>query len=293
MTAAREITRALGGHWHGRYGVARCSAHGDKRPSLSLSDGSDGRLLLRCHSGCSFTDILDSLKGLGLVEGEGNYTPPSPEEIERIRQAENEEAKRKEGRALSCWHEALPIHGTIAETYLRGRGIVCPLTDTLRFHPDCWHPSGNRFPAMVALVEGAHRFAVHRTYLRADGRGKAEIEPAKVMLGTVAGGAVRLSSGGDKLIVCEGIETGLSLLSGLVRGSVSVWAALSTSGMKTLTLPGNPGLLTVATDGDTAGREAGEALAMRATAADWKVSLLPAPNGRDWNDILMMKGAAA
>ncbi|ENT90601.1 hypothetical protein H721_00248 [Brucella ovis IntaBari-2006-46-332] len=63
--------------------------------------------------------------------------------------------------------------------------------------------------------------------------------------------------------------------------------------MKTLTLPGNPGLLTVATDGDTAGREAGEALAMRATAADWKVSLLPAPNGRDWNDILMMKGAAA
>ncbi|PYE88776.1 Toprim domain-containing protein [Phyllobacterium leguminum] len=249
--------------------------------------------MLRCHSGCSFTDILDALKGRGLVEGEGNYSPPSPADLERIRQAENDEAKRKEGRALACWREARPIHGTIVETYLRHRGITSTLADTLRFHPDCWHPSGNRFPAMVALVEGAPRLAVHRTYLRPDGRGKAQIEPAKAMLGAVAGGAVRLSSGTDKLIVCEGIETGLSLLSGLVRGSVAVWAALSTSGMKALSLPDNPALLTIATDGDDAGREAGNARATRAALAGWKVSLLPAPDGRDWNDILLVKGAAA
>lgn len=293
MKNAREITRALGGHWHGRYGVARCPAHGDKRPSLSLSDGTDGRLLLRCHSGCEFTHILDSLKGFGLVEGEGNYSPPSAADLERIRQSEIEEAERKEALALSCWRDARPIRGTIAETYLRHRGITCELADSLRFHPDCWHPSRNRFPAMVALVEGAPRLAVHRTYLRADGLGKAQVEPAKAMLGTVAGGAVRLSQGNDKLIVCEGIETGLSLLSGLARGSVSVWAALSTSGMKALSLPDSPALLTVATDGDAAGREAGNALATRATAAGRKVSLLPAPDGHDWNDILMMKGAAA
>ncbi|ERI14445.1 hypothetical protein O206_21950 [Ochrobactrum sp. EGD-AQ16] len=113
------------------------------------------------------------------------------------------------------------------------------------------------------------------------------------MLGTVAGGAVRLSIGCDKLIVCEGIETGLSLLSGLVPGFVSVWAALSTSGMKSLSLPDNPGLLTVATDGDIPGREAGNTLATRATAAGWKVSLLPAPDGWDWNNVLLVNGAAA
>lgn len=293
-TSAQAITRALNGHWHGRYGLCLCPAHANtKSPALSISDGHNGRLLLHCYAGCDFLSILDALKGLGLVEGSGIYVPPSHEEIELNRLKEREKAKIQETRALECWNTAKPIHGTLAETYLRTRSINCTLGVTLRFHPSCWHPSGQKLPAMVALVEGAERLAIHRTYLRADGIGKARAEPAKAMLGSVSGGAVRLSDGSDKLIVCEGIETGLSLLSGLVRGSVSVWAALSTSGMNALTLPEKPALLTVATDGDEAGRQAGHALATRATALGWKVSLLPAPDGRDWNDILMMKGAAA
>lgn len=293
-TRARTITKALNGHWHGRYGLCLCPAHANtKSPALSISDGHNGRLLLHCYAGCDFLSILDALKGLGLVEGSGIYVPPSHEEIELNRLKEREKAKLQEARALECWNTAKPIHGTLAETYLRTRSINCTLGVTLRFNPSCWHPSGQKLPAMVALVEGAERLAIHRTYLRADGMGKAAVEPAKAMLGSVAGGAVRLSDGADKLIVCEGIETGLSLLSGLVRGSVSVWAALSTSGMKALTLPDKSALLTIATDGDEAGRQAGHALATRATALGWKVSLLPAPDGRDWNDILMMKGAAA
>ena len=45
---------------------------------------------------------------------------------------------------------------------------------------------------MVALVEGGNDFAVHRTYLGAGGR-KADVDPAKAMLGPCAGGAVRLA----------------------------------------------------------------------------------------------------
>ncbi len=33
-------------------------------------------------------------------------------------------------------------------------------------------------------------------------------------------------------------------------------------------------------------------LAERADALGWAVSLLPAPQGRDWNDILQMNGAS-
>ncbi|MGB3832311.1 MAG: toprim domain-containing protein [Mesorhizobium sp.] len=290
---ARRLTLALRGRWFGRYGIARCPAHGDKNPSLSLSDGEGDRLLARCHAGCSFTDIIDAMKGLGLVEGTSRYTPPSREDLERIRQAEEERAKEQEERALTCWREAMPIAGTIAETYLRHRGITADLPETLRFHPECWHMTRARLPAMVALVEGAERLAIHRTYLRQDGRGKADVEPAKAMLGAVAGGAVRLSSAPGALVVCEGIETGLSLASGLLRKPATIWAALSTGGMKRLTLPSRPGRLTVATDGDETGREAGKALAQRATADGWTVSLLPAPDGRDWNDILELRGAAA
>lgn len=54
-----------------------------------------------------------------------------------------------------------------------------------------------------------------------------------------------------------------------------------------------PGRLTVATDGDDAGRAAGHTLAERAHSMGWAVSLLPAPERRDWNDILAKKGAIA
>jgi hypothetical protein len=73
----------------------------------------------------------------------------------------------------------------------------------------------------------------------------------------------------------------------------TIWAALSTSGMRRLNLPGVPNKLTIATDGDAPGRDAGSELATRAAAAGWKVSLLPAPNGRDWNDVLLARRAAA
>ncbi|MEZ5723907.1 MAG: toprim domain-containing protein [Paracoccaceae bacterium] len=186
------------------------------------------------------------------------------------------------------------IDSTIAETYLRGRGITCDLPETLRFHPECWHgATAKRLPAMIARVDGLPRFAVHRTYLRPDGSGKAGVDPNKAMLGRTAGGAVRLCGGDGPLVVAEGIETALSLASGLIRRPANIWAALSAPGIGALQLPDRPHRLTIAPDGDTAGREAANRLAERAAALGWTVSLLPAPDGRDWNDILMTKGAAA
>lgn len=147
-----------------------------------------------------------------------------------------------------------------------------------------------RDPLVIALVNGASLHAVHRTYLRPDGSGKAEINQPKLMLGSTAGGAVRLTDGSGPLVVAEGIETALSLASGLLRLPATVWAALSTSGLRGLHLPDRTGRLTIASDGDAAGREAAQALAARAHSLGWQVSLLPAPDGRDWNDILVMKG---
>ena len=36
---AREVVKALGGRWHGNYGTARCPAHDDREPSLSVREG--------------------------------------------------------------------------------------------------------------------------------------------------------------------------------------------------------------------------------------------------------------
>lgn len=294
MTDARELTEALGGHWHRSYGTAPCPVCQPERRAdqcaLTLADGSDGRLLAHCKKdGCSFGNILAAAG----IEGCG-YSPPDPATIAQREAERRAESEKREGQALAIWREAQPISGTIAEAYLRGRGIFCDLPDTLRFHPEAWHgATARRNPAMIARVDGAERFAVHRTYLAPDGSGKAAIDPPKAMLGATSGGAVRLTGEqGPLLVVAEGIETALSLACGLLRRPAVIWGALSTSGMRALRLPTLPGRLTIATDGDDPGRAAGCDLANRAAALGWQVSLLPAPQGRDWNDILCMKGAA-
>lgn len=293
MTDARTLTQSLGGKWYGRYGLACCPAHGDRKPSLSLADARDGRLLLNCKTGCAFTDILDALRSRGALSPDYRASPPSPAEVARRKAEDEAAADAAEKRALACWREAQPIRDTIAEAYLRGRGITCALPDSLRFHPDCWHPSACRAPAMVALIDGLPRLAVHRTYLRPDGSGKADLDPPKAMLGAALGGGVRLSDGGGVLVVAEGIETALSLASGLLSRPATIWAALSCAGIAGLRLPSRPGRLTIASDGDRPGHDAAHKLAERASAMGWTVSLLPAPEGRDWNDILNKKGAAA
>ncbi|WP_354537288.1 toprim domain-containing protein [Roseovarius sp. MBR-6] len=247
-------------------------------------------MLLHCKkSACSFLDILAAA---GLRSGD--YRAPDPATLAQRERERRAEAQRKAEQAKRLWQEAQPIAGTVAEAYLRGRGITCELPPTLRFHGSCWHgPTAKRHSALVAAVQGTGAAAIHRTFLRADGTGKADIDPAKVMLGAVAGGAVRLTQERGPLVVAEGIETALSLASGLLGRGATIWAALSTSGIRGLHLPPRPGRLTIAPDGDKAGREAANALAERAHALGWAVSLLPAPAGRDWNDILTMKGEAA
>jgi hypothetical protein len=298
MTDARELTLALGGRWHGRYGAAPCPVCQPERrkgqSALTLADGNGARLLAHCkRSGCAFADIAAAA---GLRSG--GYAPPDAATLAR-REAERRaerraEARRKAEQAKRLWQEAKPIAGTPAEAYLRGRGITCELPRTLRFHPEAWHgPTARHWPALVALVEGSDGFAVHRTWLRADGSGKADIDPAKAMLGATAGGAVRLSDGPSRLVVAEGIESALSLLCGLLDGPATVWATLSTSGLRGLRLPPEPGRLTIAADGDGPGREAAHARAERAHGSGWQVGILDPGDGADWNDILTGKAVAA
>jgi hypothetical protein len=50
---------------------AKCPAHADKLPSLSVGEGQDGRALVRCHAGCEFAAIS---RALGLDESA--FFPP-------------------------------------------------------------------------------------------------------------------------------------------------------------------------------------------------------------------------
>ena len=52
---------------NGKGWSARCPAHEDRRPSLSVSEGDDGRALVRCHAGCTVESICDAV-GLRLSD---------------------------------------------------------------------------------------------------------------------------------------------------------------------------------------------------------------------------------
>jgi len=284
MTDALQLTRALGGIWSGGSGSAPCPVCQPERrrdqSALALRN-EDGRLLVFCHkTGCSFRDIV---LALGL---EAKTPDPAAARAADAKRAEYERCQLDKARAL--WSRAKPISGTGGEVYLRRRGITCALPDSLRWAPDAFHgPSGRWLSAMVGEVSTG---AVHRTFFEKSGERLSQ--NAKLMQGPCSGGAVRLSGSRGPLVVCEGIETGLSLLSGLVPEPAQVWAALSSSGMRALRLPEVPGALIVATDGDDAGTKAGDALANDAYRLGWDVSLLPAPSGTDWNDILQGEAAA-
>jgi hypothetical protein len=56
VAAMLEARRAGEGRWS-----AKCPAHGDKGPSLSIREGDDARVLLHCFAGCSFTAIVQAL----------------------------------------------------------------------------------------------------------------------------------------------------------------------------------------------------------------------------------------
>jgi hypothetical protein len=100
---------------------------------------------------------------------------------------------------------------------LKRVGTQNSISLSLRSAPACRHPSGIELPAMIARVDNIDGLiGIHRTFLRPDGSGKANIEPQRAMLGCAAGGAVRLAPAADALMM--GCDGGLCVRSG-IRGA--------------------------------------------------------------------------
>lgn len=134
---SQGITNALRGVWHGHYGTACCPAHDDQLPSLFLANGNDGRLLLTCYAGCSFREIIQALRRIGLLRKQAFFD----------------------------------------KAYDHTLSFSKQFSADLRFHDKCPHPLGMTLPALVALVKGAGSFAIHRTFLQANGC-KTDHKPA-------------------------------------------------------------------------------------------------------------------
>lgn len=69
---------------NGQY-LARCPAHDDKRASMSISTGQNGKILLHCHAGCTVPEILDAmgLKETDLFPNRQKPTQERPKVVAR------------------------------------------------------------------------------------------------------------------------------------------------------------------------------------------------------------------
>ena len=193
----------------------------------------------------------------------------------------------------------VPLRGSFAETYLRTRSLAVPACPDLKFHPDLVHwESRTGYPALVGLVRNARNevAALQRIFLAVDGTAKAAVGSPKKMLGKVAGGAVRLASiGADgRLGLCEGIETGLAVMTAVP--DLAVWATLSTSHLEQVVVPSEARDIVILADNDAsgAGSRAAEAIATKLRTEGRKVAVcMPPEPDTDFNDLLIREGRGA
>ena len=257
--------------------------------------GEHGDLLDVIRESCGlldFHDVADEARRfLSLPRSDPE---PSPKTVCMPAQTGSPEAARR------LFAMSQPIARTLAEAYLRNRGIT-PLHEagSLRFHPRCYYRPDidsptETWPAMIARVtdlEGRITGA-HRTWLDPDGfdpirLGKAPIDTPRRAMGDLLGNAVRFGVVNDVLAAGEGIETMLSLR--CVLPTLPMAAALSANHLAAMLLPLTLRRLYVARDADAAGDAAVTALTERADAAGIE-AIAWSPRLGDFNEDLRTFG---
>lgn len=200
---AKAIVEQLGGVWRGNRGECRCPAHDDSTPSLSVRLG-DTAILFHCFAGCTTVEVLKALQRRRLHDRSAVAMPEG-------------KPKRDMGAlALRIWQASKPVAGTLAEDYLRARGLSPPFPKALRFNAATILGSGadkRIMPAMIAAVENdLGLVAIQRTFLDPDDVLRKPISKPKVALGLLGTAAIRLAPAGDELGLAEGIEDALSAM---------------------------------------------------------------------------------
>lgn len=182
-----------------------CPAHDDHDPSLSISLSADGKLLVHCFTGCTFEAILKEIRNRGLLLPNNRnqfsiLTTPKVAKAPKVVKNTTPDIIHK------IWSECHEANRSKVTHYLQSRGITCTLPGAIREHSNLYHkPSNSYHPAMVAAVTvwtNETIVGLHRTYLKHDGSGKADVTPNKMMLGSVTEGAIRIGDNLEVIAYC-------------------------------------------------------------------------------------------
>ncbi|MCG7630083.1 toprim domain-containing protein [Epibacterium sp. MM17-32] len=189
--------------------------------------------------------------------------PAVPRDTQNRVQPEAALSKRI-ARARKLFAAGKPVLGTLAVTYLQGRGIS-RFGPALRYHPRVFLRQGEddpdppqRAPALLAKITDSHGqiTGCARTYLDPSTGSLAAIESPKRILGQLHGHAIRFWSGEARsdLIVGEGLETTLSV--GTALPEFDLASCLTATHLGLFIPPPGIKRIWIARDNDKAGRNA-------------------------------------
>ena len=263
---------------------ACCPFHNDRTPSLTLYPSKAG-WRWQCF-GCGLGgDVIDWLAALHRLPVSDAARMLAGGNVPSVHVAAPPPADRahKGDQARKVWANAHAIAGTPAETYLRRRNIDIGLPDCLRFARLRF--AGEVRPMLIAAVAGPDNRvqAIHRIVLKDDGS-KADLDGGRVKfsLGPVMGGAIRLTGSAQGMLVCVGIEDGLTLLQ---QQAQAVWAVTGDVALPAVQLPAGVRSVVVAHDNDASGKVAGNKAAERMVREGRQVRLIqPLPAFKDFNE---------
>jgi hypothetical protein len=197
-------------------------------------------------------------------------------------------SRERAAKALKIWYEAKDIKRTLGEKYFRSRSITIDLPDSLRFHSNMWHPNGKCYHAVIASVFNADNCftGIHIIYLEPKSAQKIYDTQAKISIGRITGSAVMLSPPQSTVVLCEGIEDGLSYMQIYPDPEVSVWACLGTAGLNNVEIPKSVKEVIIAADNDDAGLRAAQTKKQKLAALGCKVYISTPQHHKDFNDLL-------
>ncbi|WP_216333567.1 toprim domain-containing protein [Rhizobium sp. X9] len=202
-------------------------------------------------------------------------------------------------RARRLFRMTQPLAGTLADAYLRERGILrASIHAALRFHPSCYYRDlatgqTSSYPALIAAVTDAAGAitGLHRTWLDPNGDGKAKVDDPRRALGGLLDNGVRfcfpVNAPTPVLAAGEGVETMLSL-SHVMPGMPMV-AALTANHLAAFNFPSGCRRIYIAADADAAGRHGIEGLSRRAQECG-VLPLVLSPKLGDFNEDLRRLG---
>ena len=131
---------------------------------------------------------------------------------------------------------------------------------------------------------------MQRTWLDPRRPAKAGVASPRKALGRVHGLAVRFGQPADTLVVGEGIETVLSIVTAVP--TITAAAALSAGSLGAFAPPAGVARLVIAPDNDVEGERAADRL-VRRCARTGVAAVVVEPQGGDFNDDLVALGAHA